>query len=149
MLYISLPLADITTSGTTVFVGIVASKGIRALICVGDTYRSEANSPPTVTDTPPNVVGNVAVCAVCGVAAKPSPKMFTHPPGASVALEDTPFNAVKNQRLGSNRLNRRASGHPKDDQGTCESHRATLRSACHRTGESTPASFEVEAFGHG
>jgi hypothetical protein len=91
----SLPLADITTSGTAMFVGIVTSKGIRALICVGDTYRSEANSPPTVTDAPPNVVGKVAVCAVSGVAAKPAPKMLTHPPGASAALADTPFNAVK------------------------------------------------------
>jgi hypothetical protein len=40
-------------------------------------------------------VGNVAVCAVCGVAAKPPPNILTHAPGASAALEDTPFNAVK------------------------------------------------------
>jgi hypothetical protein len=59
-----------------VFDGIVTSKGIRALICVGDTYRKEASSPPTV-----NVVGKGMDCADCAITAKPPPKMLTHGAG--------------------------------------------------------------------
>jgi hypothetical protein len=46
-------------------------------------------------DTPPKDAGKGVDCADCAVAAKPPPKMLTHAPGASAALEDTPFSAVK------------------------------------------------------
>ena len=94
MLNAELDAVDVwTITGVSVLgeVGMVTSKGIIALIWLGETYTSGAGTPPTVTETPFSWIGKGLLLAERAEGASDVPKIETQVPGATAPLYDAPL----------------------------------------------------------